>query len=61
MALQHGRDHDQRWSHKNQGIRHGAQSDLDPDEDVTSGMKDKDRGGRRVKIRKRTPRAHWYR
>ena len=55
MAIQHGRDHENRWFHKDHGVSHSARSDLDPDEETLGGITKKDAEGRPTKIRKRNP------
>ncbi len=44
--MEHGRDHDNRFSHKDAGRMHRGRTDLDPDEIQLPGLKQKDLQGR---------------
>jgi hypothetical protein len=44
--MQHGRDHDNRFSHKDLGRMHRGRTDLDLDEIDVEGLKQKDVRGR---------------
>lgn len=44
-GMEHGKGHQNRWSHKDAGIHHSGRTDLDPEE-ITGGMSQADVIGR---------------